>query len=81
MFSLWVSLTERKWVTLASRRGKTYRGTYEPIITRKLWQRVQEVIQHRLALNRLTFDHEVLGWLKQALRQSHALPVEEVVVD
>jgi site-specific DNA recombinase len=115
--------------------GKTYRGTYEPIISRELWQRVQEVIQQRLgrrrqkqkhdfafsgliacghcgcslvgelkkkryvyyhctgnkgkcpepyvregvlevqftaALRRLTFDEEVLTWVKQALRQSHA---------
>ena len=115
--------------------GKTYRGTYKPIISRELWQRVQEVIQQRLgrrrqkqkhdfafsgliacghcgcslvgelkkkryvyyhctgnkgkcpepyvregvletqftaALRRLKFDDEVLAWVKQALRQSHA---------
>jgi site-specific DNA recombinase len=115
--------------------GKTYRGTYEPIVSRELWQRVQEVIQQRLgrrrqkqkhdfgfsgltacghcgcslvgelkkkryvyyhctgnkgkcpepyvregvletqftaALQRLKFDDEVLAWVKQALRQSHA---------
>jgi DNA invertase Pin-like site-specific DNA recombinase len=115
--------------------GKTYRGTYPPIISRDLWQRVQEVIQQRLgrrrqkqkhdfafsgliacghcgcslvgelkkklyvyyhctgnkgkcpepyvreevlataftkALTRLRFDDEVLAWIKQALRQSHA---------
>jgi DNA invertase Pin-like site-specific DNA recombinase len=115
--------------------GKTYRGKYEPIISRELWQRVQEVIQQRLgrrrqkqkhdyafsgliacghcgcslvgelkktryvyyhctgnkakcpepyvreevlerqfttALRRLKFDEEVLAWVKQALRRSHA---------
>jgi site-specific DNA recombinase len=115
--------------------GETYRGSYEPIISRELWERVQEVIQQRLgrrrqkqkhdfafsgliacghcgcsmvgelkkkryvyyhctgnkgkcpepyireevlerqftaALRRLKFDDEVLAWVKQALRQSHA---------
>jgi DNA invertase Pin-like site-specific DNA recombinase len=115
--------------------GKTYRGTYEPIITTELWQQVQDVFQQRLgrrrqkqkhdfafsgligcghcgcslvgelkkgkyvyyhctgnkgkcpepyvreeileteftaALKRLKFDADVLGWVKQALRQSHA---------
>ena len=115
--------------------GKTYRGKYEPIISRELWQCVQEVIQQRLgrrrqkqkhdfafsgliacghcgcslvgelkkkryvyyhctgnkgkcpepyvregvletqftaALRRLKFDDELLAWVKQALRQSHA---------
>jgi site-specific DNA recombinase len=115
--------------------GKTYRGTYEPIITTELWQQVQDVFQRRLgrrrqkqkhdfafsgligcghcgcslvgelkkgkyvyyhctgnkgkcpepyvreevletefaaALKRLKFDADVLSWVKQALRQSHA---------
>jgi DNA invertase Pin-like site-specific DNA recombinase len=115
--------------------GQTYRGTYEAIITRELWQRVQEIIQQRLgrrrqkqrhdfafsgliacghcgcslvaelkkrkyiyyhctgnkgkcpepyvreevleaeftkALRSLRFDDDVLAWIKQALRQSHA---------
>ena len=115
--------------------GKTYRGTYQPIVSRELWQRVQEIIQQRLgrrrqkqkhdfafsgliacghcgcslvgelkkkryvyyhctgnkgkcpepyvregaleaqftaALRRLKFDDQVLAWVKQALRQSHA---------
>jgi len=114
--------------------GRTYRGTYEPIVTTELWQQVQEIFQQRLgrrrqkqkhdfafsgligcghcgcslvgelkkgkyvyyhctgnkgkcqepyvreevleaeftkALKRLKFDADVLGWVKQALRQSH----------
>ena len=115
-------------------KGKTYRGTYEPLITCELWDRVQAVldgrhekrhrkVKHDFAfsgliacghcgcalvgeikkgryvyyhctgykgkcpepytreevlsgqfadvLKGLTFDEEILGWLKEALRESH----------
>jgi site-specific DNA recombinase len=39
--------------------GKTYRGTYEPIISRDLWQRVQEVIQQRLGRRRQKQKHDL----------------------
>jgi site-specific DNA recombinase len=29
--------------------GRTHRGTYEPIVSRELWSRVQEVLDHRFA--------------------------------
>src|SRR6516225_5524951 len=38
--------------------GKTYRGTYAPIISRELWQRVQEVIQQRLGRRRQKQKHD-----------------------
>jgi site-specific DNA recombinase len=37
---------------------KTYRGAYEPIISRELWQRVQKVIQQRLGRRRQKQKHD-----------------------
>jgi site-specific DNA recombinase len=38
--------------------GRTYRGSYEPIISRELWQRVQEIIQRRLGRRRQKQKHD-----------------------
>jgi site-specific DNA recombinase len=38
--------------------GRMYRGKYEPIISRELWQRVQEIIQQRLGRRRHKQKHD-----------------------
>jgi DNA invertase Pin-like site-specific DNA recombinase len=38
--------------------GKTYRGCYEPIVTRELWQWVQQVLQQRLGPRRQRRKHD-----------------------
>jgi site-specific DNA recombinase len=38
--------------------GRTYRGTYEPLISRELWSRVQEILDRRFAKRNRKSKHE-----------------------
>ncbi len=56
-------------------------GTHEPLASPELWQRVQDVLDHRFKHRHRkaqhdSFDDEVMDWATEALRQSHAAEKE-----
>ncbi|MGI8564232.1 MAG: recombinase family protein [Candidatus Dormibacter sp.] len=62
--------------------GRTYKGKYQPLISRELWQRVQEVLDNRFAKRPKKRRHEfAFSGLVSCGRWSAAPSNHESIVD